>query len=192
MTWPASERYDLAAAPDGLAIVQDLLNTRPARRPVSPDLLATVRSAQDWADETMAAWAAAGRHRPARARLTAADVEQLRVVRDQVVAFVRSKDEHPPAVLVGITVRAAQGAGGLTLEPDGEGWLLVAGAVLLEIHRAQQLDLWRRMKTCRNEACPGTFFDRSPNNSGAWHDVRTCGNVANLRAARARRRNAAS
>ncbi|MFD7480728.1 CGNR zinc finger domain-containing protein [Streptomyces sp. NPDC059837] len=29
---------------------------------------------------------------------------------------------------------------------------------------------------------------RSLNNSGVWHDVRTCGNVANLRAFRQRRR----
>jgi predicted RNA-binding Zn ribbon-like protein len=39
--------------------------------------------------------------------------------------------------------------------------------------------------------CPCAFYDRSRNNSRVWHDVRTCGNVANLRASRARRRAAA-
>ena len=32
------------------------------------------------------------------------------------------------------------------------------------------------------------FYDRSRNNGRVWHDVHTCGNVANLRASRARRR----
>jgi len=32
------------------------------------------------------------------------------------------------------------------------------------------------------------FFDRSRNNSGVWHDVKFCGNAANLRAFRARQR----
>ncbi|MGV9881539.1 CGNR zinc finger domain-containing protein [Streptomyces sp. NPDC003006] len=46
----------------------------------------------------------------------------------------------------------------------------------------------RRLKTCRNPLCRVAFYDRSRNNSGVWHDVKTCGNAANLRAYRARRR----
>ncbi|WP_230981726.1 CGNR zinc finger domain-containing protein [Mycobacterium malmoense] len=44
------------------------------------------------------------------------------------------------------------------------------------------------MKRCRNHRCASTFYDRSKNNSGVWHSVKTCGNAANLRASRARRR----
>jgi predicted RNA-binding Zn ribbon-like protein len=41
---------------------------------------------------------------------------------------------------------------------------------------------------CRNPRCRVAFYDRSRNNSGVWHDVRTCGNAANLRAHRERQR----
>lgn len=184
MTWPATERYDLAPAPDGLGIVQDLLNTRPSPRQRSDDLLGTVRAAQQWANTAIEAWAAAGGHRTRRVRLTTADVAQLRALRDQLAALVRSQDDQLPPILAGLTF--VSGSSG-TLEPGGTGWRFVAGAVFLEIHRARQVDQWRRMKTCRNAACPGAFYDRSPNNGGAWHDVRTCGNIANLRASRARR-----
>ncbi|GMA87986.1 hypothetical protein GCM10025868_32360 [Angustibacter aerolatus] len=40
---------------------------------------------------------------------------------------------------------------------------------------------------CANPECGAAFYDGSPNASRRWHDVRTCGNVANLRASRARR-----
>ncbi|WP_206686451.1 CGNR zinc finger domain-containing protein [Kribbella qitaiheensis] len=33
-----------------------------------------------------------------------------------------------------------------------------------------------------------SLYDRSRNNSGAWHNVKTCGNQANLRAHRERNR----
>ncbi|TFV34142.1 CGNR zinc finger domain-containing protein [Streptomyces sp. T1317-0309] len=32
------------------------------------------------------------------------------------------------------------------------------------------------------------FYDRTRNNIGVWHSVRSCGNPANLRASRARKR----
>jgi len=60
----------------------------------------------------------------------------------------------------------------------------VWGAVLM----AQTLDTLPRLKLCRNAACGSAFYDRSKNNSGVWHDVHTCGNSANLRASRARRK----
>jgi predicted RNA-binding Zn ribbon-like protein len=42
-----------------------------------------------------------------------------------------------------------------------------------------------RVKLCRS-----AFHDGSRNGSGVWHNVRTCGNTADLRASRARRRTA--
>ncbi len=65
-------------------------------------------------------------------------------------------------------------------------WL--ASAVWGEVLLAQRDGRWERLKVCRNPACPCAFYDRSRNNSRVWHDVHTCGNVANLRASRARRR----
>ena len=53
---------------------------------------------------------------------------------------------------------------------------------------AQQAGLWPRLKLCHNADCRCAFFDTSRNNSGVWHDVSTCGNTANLRAFRERKR----
>ncbi len=69
-------------------------------------------------------------------------------------------------------------------------WL--ASAVWGEVLLAQRDGRWERLKVCRNPVCPCAFYDRSRNNSRVWHDVRTCGNVANLRASRARRRAASA
>ena len=57
-----------------------------------------------------------------------------------------------------------------------------------EVFLAQRADTWKRLKLCHKAACSSAFYDRSKNNSGVWHDVKMCGNAANLRASRARRR----
>ena len=90
---------------------------------------------------------------------------------------------------VGLALRAD---GTVALEPRGQGWRALVGTVLVEVLEAQRADTWRRLKLCRNERCGTAFYDRSRNNSGAWHDVRVCGNAVNLRASRARRRAALS
>jgi predicted RNA-binding Zn ribbon-like protein len=82
--------------------------------------------------------------------------------------------------------------GQLRLEPTGVGWHSLAGAIWLEVLLAQQNGDWARLKVCRNPVCGSAFFDRSKNNSGVWHDVKVCGNAANLRASRARKRLAAT
>lgn len=71
---------------------------------------------------------------------------------------------------------------------SSSGWRAVLSLILIEILHAQRADTWRRLKVCRSERCRVTFFDRSRNNSGVWHDVRRCGHPANLRAYRARQR----
>lgn len=78
------------------------------------------------------------------------------------------------------------------LQPVGAGSHWITTALAIEMAQAQIAGTWRRLKTCHNLHCPAVFYDRSPNNAGVWHDVRTCGNVANLRASRARRRMAAA
>jgi predicted RNA-binding Zn ribbon-like protein len=60
--------------------------------------------------------------------------------------------------------------------------------VLVAIHDAQVSGAWRRLKVCRNPDCRVAFWDSSRNTSAVWHDVRTCGNVANLRNSRARQK----
>jgi hypothetical protein len=81
--------------------------------------------------------------------------------------------------------------GELHLEPSGHGFDRFAAEVWAQVFHAQLDGTWRRLKLCHNPPCASAFYDRSRNNSGVWHDVRTCGNAVNLRASRARRRAAA-
>jgi hypothetical protein len=86
----------------------------------------------------------------------------------------------------------------VSLVPDADGWVRIvpagrgtrwlASALWAEALLAQQAGLWPRLKLCHNADCRAAFFDTSRNNSGVWHDVSTCGNTANLRAFRERKR----
>lgn len=194
MTWSASQRYDLDPAPGGLALIQDLLNTGPRPSPETADLLETVRAAQAWSNAALRQWAQDTGHAYRKLNLTKSDVERLRTLRSDLAAVLRDhrgadSRTSTGAVLGEFCTSAVMAADGtITLEPEGLGWHRIGSAVAIEAYRAQVAGTWRRLKVCRNDRCPGAFYDRSPNNSGAWHDVRTCGNVANLRAARARRK----
>ena len=101
--------------------------------------------------------------------------------------------EPPDKRAIGL-IRSVSGSfalsdtGEVRLEPAGSGWRWMASALCSEILLSQQHDTWRRIKTCHNHQCGSAFYDRSKNNSGVWCDVKTCGNAANLRASRARRR----
>ncbi|MEV7995484.1 CGNR zinc finger domain-containing protein [Streptomyces sp. NPDC086077] len=79
-------------------------------------------------------------------------------------------------------------AGRVRPVPRGSGWRTVASLAAIEVFKAQLDGSWSRIKTCRNPRCAVVFFDRSRNNSGVWHDVKVCGDAANLRAYRARLR----
>ena len=197
MAWDTTTRYGCAVADGGLALVQDLLNTISAGRPRQPDLLADLGSAQAWVDAALADRAGTTGQRAPRVELDERGLDELRSLRadlrgaagggsqdpaDGTVAYLRS-------AAVGLALRAD---GSVVLEPRGQEWRALVGLVLIEALEAQRADTWRRLKLCRNERCGTAFYDRSRNNSGAWHDVRVCGNAVNLRASRARRRAAAS
>ncbi|WP_345420655.1 CGNR zinc finger domain-containing protein [Pseudonocardia xishanensis] len=187
MTWAASERYGVTPAPNGLALVQDLVNTVSAGRPRQADLLDDLGLANRWAAGIARAWGFA-----ASLELSEADLDQLRDVRTDLRTALDgagdSTDAHPE-ILRNLTAGLLlYGDGRVVLAPRGEGWRQIATAALIQVAAAQQVDLWRRLKVCRNDRCPVAFYDRSKNNSGVWHDVRVCGNAINLRASRARRK----
>jgi predicted RNA-binding Zn ribbon-like protein len=184
--WPATARYGIKEAPLGLAIVQDFLNTRPIDRPDVADLLGSVDSTQMWADAALRAWSKTTGRRVATPRIGATDMRELQQLR----ATVEHRLQDPAARLgtVESPVSAQLGADGqVLLQPAGTGWRVVASAVLIEAGRAQQADVWRRLKVCRNEICRCAFYDTSKNNSAVWHSATVCGNAHNLRASRARR-----
>ena len=82
--------------------------------------------------------------------------------------------------------------GQLALSAEGAGWRQVAGTLLGDILIAQEHELWPRLKACRNPVCSVIFYDRSKNQARVWCNTSVCGNLINLRASRARRREQAS
>ncbi|MGW8767135.1 CGNR zinc finger domain-containing protein [Streptomyces sp. NPDC055815] len=130
--------------------------------------------------------------------LDADSLADLRAFRDELQTLVargsgagQEEEGGGGAVPVLHTVTAALqlGEDGIVRrEPRGTGWRRLAALVVAAAFEGQRADTRRRLKTCRDPRCKAAFYDRSRNNSGVWHDVKTCGNTANLRAYRARRR----
>ncbi len=189
--WVASQRYGIAPAPDGLALVQDFLNTRGVEG-YGPDLLADTATAGEWVANAVRGWSALrGTDLPPPA-LDDADLARLRTVRATISNLVAG---DPPGARGAGPVSASfalSDGGEVRLDPSGTGWRWLASALWGEILLGQHTGTWRRVKQCHNHHCGSAFYDRSKNNSGVWHDVKTCGNAANLRASRARRRAANS
>lgn len=197
----ATDRLRMATgrAPGGLALVQELVNTGMRPQPAGPeDLLAEVGTANRWLESALAQWAAATGQASPGLRLAEHDLVPLRRLRESVRALVGG---HGPESGVG----SAGDAGGfpaagvnvaLWIDADGRvrygtsaaGWRGLAALVTAEIMLAQHTGLWPRFKACRHPECGAAFYDESRNNSRVWHDVRTCGNRANLANSRERRR----
>ena len=183
----ATERYAAAAAPASLQRVQSFLNTRSTGRPPEADLLASPASANSWL-RTLE-W-------PTRPRLTTDDLPPLYELRETLQARLDAGRTESGALLQADLVRQLEKLrwgmtleeGRLVLSAEGEGWRLVAGTLLGDILLAQQHELWPRLKACRNPPCSVVFYDNSKNQSRVWHNTSVCGNLVNLRAARARQR----
>lgn len=195
VSWEATSRYDIRSAPGGLGLVQDLENTISASNPRQPDLLQTLDDAKNWLETAMTRWADATGCPNPRLVLDEQGLRKLRTLRDDLRRTQATRDlrESPNSDTAPIGVHTAitslrLDAGHLQLVPRGQNWHRLLGVVLLEAYQAQTSDTWKRLKVCRNTRCQVAFYDRSRNNSGTWHDVRTCGNSANLAASRARRR----
>ena len=186
VTATASSRFGLRAAPAGIELVQELLNTRGNRKYGIPDLLADPGAATAWARQAVEQWA---RNRSGAApviEMTAADLPELRALRARFERMAGHHDAGPSAPVSATVVPGADGT--VELVPAGTGWHWLASALWIETFRAQQAGTWPRLKVCRNPDCASAFYDTSRNNSGVWDNVKTCGNAANLRASRERRR----
>jgi predicted RNA-binding Zn ribbon-like protein len=188
---PATERYAAAPAPVSLQRVQSFLNTRTAGRRAEPDLLASPASANRWL-RTLE-W-------PATPRLTADDLTPLRELREALQAQLEAGRDTPETAhqpdlahhLEKLRWKVTLTEGQLALSAEGAGWRQVAGTLIGDILAAQQHELWPRLKACRNPGCSVIFYDSSKNQSRAWCNTSLCGNLINLRASRARRREQAS
>jgi predicted RNA-binding Zn ribbon-like protein len=187
------ERFGLAAAPRGLRLVQDLVNTALAEPGDKgrADLLASADSARRWLGQALDAHAEATGGRVQAIDLDEADLAPLRDHREVLRGVLRPAADGPPAPSREIAARVL-----LDVAPDGtvryqpleSGWRAVRALTAAEALVAQAAGTWPRLKTCAYPPCGLCFYDASPNQARVWHDTRTCGNVTNLRASRARRR----
>jgi predicted RNA-binding Zn ribbon-like protein len=188
---PATDRYAAAPAPASVQRVQSFLNTRSAGRRAEPDLLASPASANGWL--LTLEW-------PSMPRLTADDLTPLRELREALQAQLQAGRDTPDTphqpdlahLLEKLRFRVTLTAGQLALSAEGAGWRQVAGTLVGDILAAQEHELWPRLKVCRNPGCSVTFYDSSKNQSRVWCNTSVCGNLVNLRASRARRRERAS
>src|SRR3954471_11541425 len=132
-----------------------------------------------------------------RAELTDADVRHARAVREALrkLLLANNGDELEPAAVETLNA-AAKGAelqvrvgpdGSVELAPVRTGIDAAIGRLLAIVHTAMADGTWSRMKACRlHDTCEWAFYDWSKNRSGAWCDMKVCGNRAKARAFRAR------
>ncbi len=191
MSWKASARHGVREAPAGLALVQELINTRPTMS-YGADLLVMTDDAQPWLTESLATWSRVSGLPAPTLLLSSADLRSLRRLRTTFENVVLSgASPQPDGALPPADVPVSlvpDSDGWVRMVPTGRGTRWLASALWAEALLAQQAGLWPRLKLCHNADCRAAFFDTSRNNSGVWHDVSTCGNTANLRAFRERKR----
>jgi predicted RNA-binding Zn ribbon-like protein len=175
-------------APDGLLLVQGLLNTRSLDE--GTDVLSDPPAANAWLLD--AGFTSPGRQaRPAELRLA-------REVRESIRALLEAEGHGvPPESALGpLRDLAATHSARLTVGDRGE--LALSGArrqsladrlfeLLLIIRAAQGDGTWARLKACDNPGCRWVFYDRSRNQQGSWCDMAVCGNRLKNRRLRARR-----
>lgn len=185
----STHRLGLEPAPDGLSVAQDLLNTAPVPTSGVPDLLEDLATARRSLEASLGLWAERTGAGVPDVTLAAPDLALLRELRDELRGWLLdpSQGVGPTA-----TIAVGLGHGGVTYEPTGAGAERVAALVVAELLIASRTGRLRRLKTCANRACGAAFYDGSPGASRVWHDVKACGNAANLRASRARRRAASA
>lgn len=180
----ASGRLGVAAAPGGLRLVQDLVNSAAIRAFDVPDLLADGASARSWLEYALAGWSSQTSEPAPELDLRSSHLVHLRDGRDRARRWLNHRDVDLPASRVVLRSLGER----LVIQPEEDGARGVLALVVAELMLAERDGSARRLKTCANPVCGAAFYDLSRNSSRVWHDVTTCGNVTNLRASRARRR----
>jgi predicted RNA-binding Zn ribbon-like protein len=182
-------RFGVEVAPPQLHLTHSLLNSFGPAAFSDMELLDAPASAQAWLDAVLEEWRA--RHPGdvvAPIPLTRATVEAIKQLR----AAVRDLfDGSPvPTEALSAPLRVSLNAGRFELSPQGTGPAWLRSAVGAELLLAQEHDLLRRLKLCRNEVCLVAFYDRSKSNTRVWHDMARCGTPQHVREYRRRLREA--
>ena len=163
---------DAAPAPGRLAVVERFVNTVDHEN--GREMLHSV-------ERTREVLASLGLH----ARVTRADVERLRELREQLRALAGANNGIPTKVVLDEPVRVRVGAdGGELVGRDAAS--VLAGIV----YTAMADGTWARLKTCRRDECRWVFYDHSRNHSSTWCSMAVCGNRTKTQAYRARKASA--
>ncbi|CAN5680547.1 CGNR zinc finger domain-containing protein [soil metagenome] len=168
----ATARYGVRPAPDGLALVQDFLNTR-AGDLTRTDLLSDATHANLWGAPAVHSWSARRGTASEPPALTEHDAAMLRDMRDALDDTLAGGSVETP-LLDGVAGFKATGTNRISWLPTGFGWHWFGGAVLGEILLSQHTETWKRLKQCANAGCRATFYDSSWDNSAVWHNGTTC------------------
>jgi predicted RNA-binding Zn ribbon-like protein len=163
-------------APGRLETLQRFVNTFNHDFPPDWDRLGTPPKARAWLLQKRLVT------RPVR--ITHADVDRLRELREALRALVAANHGNamPPEALEtlrreGANTRlrlAFDGRGATGLEPAVRGPDSAVATILSVLLEAQITGVWPRLKACRR--CGYAFFDRSKNRSAAWCAMSICGN----------------
>jgi predicted RNA-binding Zn ribbon-like protein len=184
MSFLGNNRYGVLRAPGGLSTVQELLNTAGSGNPRLPDLLDDAATADRWLREVHTAFDRSQTMSPAS--LTESELHTLRELRSSLSAAISTGGDVAP--LLANVKLVLNATGWVEPVPQERPCAWLASTVMLESFLAQRSGDWKRLKICANPDCSVSFFDRSRNRSGVWHDVHVCGNAINLKASRSRRR----
>jgi predicted RNA-binding Zn ribbon-like protein len=135
-------------------------------------------------------------------RLTDRDVRRAHDVREAIRKLLLANNGEPLDAQAVETLNTAAAAAELTVRFGAEGGGTLAAVrpgfdgalarLMAIIFRAMADGHWVRLKACSAHDCEWAFYDWSKNRSGAWCDMRVCGNRAKARAYRERRQRGAS
>jgi predicted RNA-binding Zn ribbon-like protein len=174
-------------APGHLEVVREFVNTVDLED--GPELLN--------APAGLSAWLIEHRLAPVGTRAAEADLGRAVELREALRAVLLAHNGGPPAPEAALAalddascradVRLRFGREAIaTLEPKATGIDGALGRLLAIVHDAIAQGTWERLKACREHTCEWAFYDHTKNRSGAWCNMRVCGNRAKARAYRER------
>jgi predicted RNA-binding Zn ribbon-like protein len=178
-------RYDVPKkAPGSLRLVQEFLNT--CDKEHGREWLDTPAALQRWLAE----------REFGSARVTRADLERARQVRETLREIVRANSGATvSAEATRLLNQVADEAkivlrfdddGGVGLDAAARGAAGALGRILLCAYHAMTEGRWQRLKTCPN--CRWSFYDYSRNRSAKWCSMSLCGNRSKTRSYYLRRK----
>lgn len=170
--WAATARHGVRPAPEGLALVQDFLNTR-GHAATGTDLLSNAHQANEWLVGAVRAWnvrRGVAMQPPAMSEHDAAELRAMRDHLDRLIGGGPETGVRAPTDAQFVTSLSGQ----TYWRPAGHGWRWFDSAISGEVFLSQQTRTWRRIKQCRKVDCRATIYDSTWDNSAVWHNRSTC------------------